>query len=454
MAAILTDWEKQHIESIQLLLKEATEVVKYFEEKEKAIGDAESDLDSQDWLKFRHFVLDLYSVLDYAWYLLYCHFSNSGNVDFTRKGRMLGFPAKVAGVKCSAHPPQDQTSKFVNDCLKQISKDIFGEESDLYRIVSDYVLKAQPKIQVDTSGHGASTPDVTKGSNHESFLMLHFYRNCAAHKDLVRFAPREAYAEINQKTREIKLVTNREERDGYHYHKINRGYWIQLPEVSAHDQGEPRLLLDALHQMNRFVQRTCSTLLRAALLIPSAREILQKLVEDRGGKMTVTTSKAQDGKVYTAIATVVTAGKMPYKEEFQSDSKTGAEENACVHLFTKLRQSNEIPPSLISAHVPFLPSPKKVKNLPQKNKRMVLNEYKQQLELDSLKVDLVPKVDKHPSEEQVFIASLEFVVSTEDGRKVIKLESGECTAIGKDKSQTKAAQNILEDLIRLGLVTE
>ena len=83
----------------------ANPTIDYFVEKDKALRDADSDEDSDedversaDWLKFRGIVLDLYSVLDYVWYLLYCHFSNDGQRDLSEKGCELGFPYKKKGI--------------------------------------------------------------------------------------------------------------------------------------------------------------------------------------------------------------------------------------------------------------------------------------------------------------------------------------------------------------------
>ena len=82
---------------------------------------SDEDIDrSADWLKFRGIMLDLYSVLDYMWYLLYCHFSNNRQPDISDKDCELGFPCKKRGIKCSETPEHDQKRKFVKEKLKMI----------------------------------------------------------------------------------------------------------------------------------------------------------------------------------------------------------------------------------------------------------------------------------------------------------------------------------------------
>ena len=123
-----TEWEKKQLESIELLLKNAIRAIDDFIEKEKKLVNRDDsgreDVDSSDWLKFRGIMLDLYSVLDYVWYLLYCHFSNKGRPDFTEKGCELGFPYRKKGIKTSqTSPQQDKSQEFVKDKLKKIFRD-------------------------------------------------------------------------------------------------------------------------------------------------------------------------------------------------------------------------------------------------------------------------------------------------------------------------------------------
>ena len=117
--ASLTGWERDHLENVHLLLEQAKQSYLYFEEMLRS--DKKADCSPQcDWLKFRGIVFDLYSVLDYVYYLLYCHFSNRGEPDLSRKSIYFGFPSRPYGVKTSDSPRYDQQEKFVKERLESL----------------------------------------------------------------------------------------------------------------------------------------------------------------------------------------------------------------------------------------------------------------------------------------------------------------------------------------------
>ena len=243
--ALYTEWERKQLESIELFLKQAIQAIDYFIEKNKSLRDTESveDTDrSADWLKFRGIVLDLYSVLDYVWYLLYCHFSNEGQPDFSDKGCGLGFPYKKSGIKCSETREHDQTTKFLKERLKNIWDDKIGEEAHFWKEIGAIIVDLQPKKIVSSSGASVTENAKIQPGVQESFALLHYYRNCAAHKDLITFTSRKSVIEINQSTRVTQLVTSTEKRPGYFYMDLDKpGFWIQLPSSIS----EPsRLLVD------------------------------------------------------------------------------------------------------------------------------------------------------------------------------------------------------------------
>ena len=61
-------------------------------------GGLATDSAAADWMKFREIMFDLYSVLDYAYFLLHCHFANGGCPDHSHEALHCGFPLKVKGV--------------------------------------------------------------------------------------------------------------------------------------------------------------------------------------------------------------------------------------------------------------------------------------------------------------------------------------------------------------------
>ena len=383
-----TDWEKKQLKSIKLLLNQACQAIDYFVEKDKALRDADSDEDSEedgseDWLKFRGIVLDLYSVLDYVWYLLYCHFSNSGQRDLSEKGCELGFPYKKKGIKTSEKPEHDQKSKFVKDKLKLIWGDKYGKETHFWREIGETILSLQPKLPVDNSGAPIGKLQIQPGDE-ESFALLHFYRNCAAHKDLITFMSKESWLEINQRTRETRPVTERRDNhEGYYYRHIDKaGLWIQLPGSIP----EPsRFLIDVLTQLKDFVVSTANRLLQSALLLASEQSILE--CHRDGFKA------SQDQQEANITATIPT----------QALTKTG------------------------------------------KTYRVVLNELKQKLEKLNMMVTINYN-GPHEVEQQYYETELSLTVTRRsDNKEVLQISSAKHKRIGKSESKEAAAQQVVEE---------
>ena len=149
----------------------------------------------------------------------------------------------------------------------------FEKESNFWKDIGSIILSVQPKLPFDDARESA---DILAAQ--ESFALLHYYRNCATHKSLVQFVSRKSWVEINQVTRETKLVNERCEKEGYFYRELDKaGYWIYLPATSAviRDADQPRLLVEVLHQLIRFVKTTSSELLSSSLLLPQAKYILK-----------------------------------------------------------------------------------------------------------------------------------------------------------------------------------
>ena len=99
-----------------------------------------------------------------------------------------------------------------------------------------------------------------------SYTILHYFRNCSTHRDLIHFLLEQSWVEINQTTREIRLVKERQEQEGFYYYNLDKGYWIHLPE-DVIGKMDNRLLLEVLDQLFKFVQRITSKLLSSALLL-------------------------------------------------------------------------------------------------------------------------------------------------------------------------------------------
>ena len=503
-----TDWEKKQLKSIQLFLKQANQAIDYFVEQDKALRDADSDKNSDedgersaDWLKFRGIVLDLYSVLDYVWYLLYCHFSNDGQRDLSEKGCELGFPYKKKGIKTSEKPEHDQKSKFVKEKLKMIWGDRIGEETHIWREIGKTILSLQPKLPVDNSGAPIGKVQIQSGAP-ESFALLHFYRNCAAHKDLITFMSKKSWVEINQTTREIRLVTERkDDHEGYFYKEFDKaGFWIQLPgSIPSSDREPSRLLIDVLTQLKTFVVSTASRLLQSALLLPPEKSILECHIDRCEQATKFKTSQDQQEANATAIM------KRPIVKTDTKENQVYAEEDACVKMTMSLPQVGTLPslvpptwpryeartlpnspyscsisqcvsplpheakeaaanrlikegirPGLIDSEVkevecPPIPVQTLMKPV-SKTYRMVLNEFKQKV--DNLNMMVTINYNgPHVVEQAYYETDLSLIITRRgDNKTLLQISSDKHKRIGKNDSKEAAAQQVLEKCEKIGII--
>ena len=434
--ALHTEWERKQLESIELFLKQAIQAIDYFIEKNKSLRDTElvEDTDrSADWLKFRGIVLDLYSVLDYVWYLLYCHFSNEGQPDFSDKGCGLGFPYKKNGIKCSETREHDQTTKFLKEKLKNIWEDKIGEEAHFWKEIGAIIINLQPKKIVSSSGAFVTENAKIQPGVQESFALLHYYRNCAAHKDLITFTSRKSVIEINQSTRVTRLVTSTEKRPGYFHMDLDKpGFWIQLPSSIS----EPsRLLVDVLTQLQDFVVSTASQLLTSALLLPSAKTILEHHIE--GIKLTTDLKLSQNHHEVTVTATLKDGTQI--KKTATNESEVYAEEDACVKIIKSLPLGvvPNSPYSCFTYCVSSLPQAQKLGRMPDGTYVKLLDDWKKRLEAGNMEVVL--EYDKH------------FLVrSKPSGTLIFKL----CSEMvdGTDEAREAAASKLINEGLRLGLI--
>ena len=456
--ASLTEWEKSQLESVHLLLEQAKAAIGDLEEKDKALRSGRDVDASRDWLKFRGITFDLYSVLDYTFFLLHCHFSNKGQPDLSRKTSHLGIPSKPTGVKTSNTPAHDQSKKFEKEKLQSLWGSKLGEETHFWREIGEVILGMQPKLEVDGSGAaiGGGEPTIAPGDQ-ESFALLHSFRNCAAHKDLIRFVPEKSWVEIDQCTREVKLVRERREQQGFFYYELDRGYWVHLPDSIAGrepDRNGSRLLMDVLQQLMNFVTKVSSKLLCSSLLLPPARVLLR---QHFAGCKAETKFKPAEG-MQTAVVEVRTGhGEKLVQSSGRHKLQVDAEEDACIRILQELAKNGNFPDAPYSFfnlhHVRPYPPVQVLEKKPSKTYRMLMNEYRQRLDGVglTLKLDCVgpdPVTDRH----QHYVARVHLSVTSADGWVVVRLFSAEHEEAGKDKPKEAAVAEVTEECIRLGLI--
>ena len=461
--ATLTEWEKQQLDSMHLLLEEAAGVIEYFKKTEEALSQKsptpERNVD-EEVLKFRLIVFDLYSVLDYTYYLLYCHFSNKGRADLSQKSTQCGFPFKVKGVKISDTSSHDMRGSFIKDKLKFLWGGKLGEDTHIWKEIGHIILSVQPKLKVDNSGAVENGPDpIVSLGDEESFALLHFYRNCCTHRGLVHFEAKDMIFQINQATRVINVVRERNDQEGiFNFHIPKTAYWIQLPEyILVHRSAEhciPRMMMDVLQQLFSFVRRTSSKLLFSAFLIPRAEVILYNHLPE-GHSVTNSDIKPINRSHSTAI-TIVSRGEELIESNSHKD-RYEAIDGACTRHLDTLAGRRVYPKRpykhmYITQHscTPFPPIQILQKTSIKTNK-MLLNELRQKIENLSLQFnwsnDGPHQIGNQPCFE---VSSCVSILC--DGKNLLKIQSSQHKETSKDKANEEAAKEVIEELAHLGFI--
>ena len=246
----LEDWEKSQVKSIDLLFDQATDTYKYFEDREKGRQIEENELSFADQLKFRSLMFDLYGILDYTYFLLYCHFFNEKKLDLENASRCT-IPCKSKGVKNSKE-------EFILDEFKFLSDDskVNIPPSHIWNILGEILYTIQSK-----SNDGRP---VVSTDEEESFALLHYFRNRCTHTGFVSFELRDTY--FTDKAEPVYRHQGGQDNVSYQYGKL---YWIQLPTHLVRQgtaEKDYRLLLPLLKKLRNFVDKIVSDLLSKAVL--------------------------------------------------------------------------------------------------------------------------------------------------------------------------------------------
>ena len=259
-----------------LVLKQAEEAIRFLELTEqegklKNVGRDE-DLTETVWLKFRSIIFDLYSVLDYAYYFLCCHFSYNGRPAPLKDVRYLGFPYQAGGVKISDTKQQDQTDKFVRDNVKILCKNN-PQKVKVAEEILEVICKLQPKSKVDAAGNPVNAKrmvevdgEVFEGDaevfdwDQECLAMLHYYRNRVTHRNPILIPPQTTCVQFNWDTGLYEVVTEPQKREGTYCQQLDgQCFWIELPGIFKGEKRH-RLLLHVLNDLQKFVRETIKKL--------------------------------------------------------------------------------------------------------------------------------------------------------------------------------------------------
>ena len=207
-----------------------------------------------------------------------------GEPDHVNEGWKCSIPFKSGGVKTSNSTSQDGKRKFLKEQLNILftgnsKKEKIGEKTHFWKLIGDTILKIQPTQPVNDDGSPNGGIDIST-VDQESFAILHHFRNCCTHRNIIQFSSGEVFAEINTETETVRFLNGRpRDKPGYITRSASKGYWIALPKrVIRKTSGEyigHKLVPVVLKQIFDFVVKTKDELLYYALLIPKPDHIHQ-----------------------------------------------------------------------------------------------------------------------------------------------------------------------------------
>ena len=285
----LTDWEKRQIKDIDLILRNAQIKNAEFNRVHMLLNEGNNGITVEnETLRFRSFLSDLYSVLDYMCYLLHCHYKNEGNEAFSSESRNVKFPFKTNLKKFpegnSDEDPERAHQKRRNDWIRQQCELIFGVDNQPGKEYFKHLIeRIQPVMYVNADGDPidpSEAPEIEGDAR--SFSLLHFYRNYSTHRDLVHLYRDVGVLSIDLITGERQFAPKGHQQPSEEKHHQNvqridiaRGFWVEIPDLRRFNQDRgiqpttPEPLLIVASWLLSFVRNVRDGLLNATLKAPS-----------------------------------------------------------------------------------------------------------------------------------------------------------------------------------------
>ena len=98
-------------------------------------------------------------------------------------------------------------------------------------------------------------PQVPQKKDAQMLAMLHYYRNCVTHRELIRFVHETVYVQVDVATGICNLIKEHERKKDMHNYRLEGAYfWIEMPDMISGTKY--RKLLTVLEDLSSFV-KTC-----------------------------------------------------------------------------------------------------------------------------------------------------------------------------------------------------
>ena len=273
--ANIDDRIQDGLESIADCTKTATEAVDELFSSETSLtpqGTNEKRKGDSKW--FRRYLLDMYSILDFVWHLLYGCFS-------TDRQRRVGFPYKPTGVKIPQdpkHPNHDGRGKYLKDTFKDWDMLTTTQRKE----VGDIILSVQPIQEVNGCGDLVGQLQY-QPCDKEVFAILHSCRNWEAHKGSIHVYSKDSFVEVCQRKRTIRLVagTTDQKRDCIYIALDKSLLWVKMPEtlspsIGSHD----RPVMALTGQFHKTVTSIADRLLHSTNILPQDETIWKQVCSE------------------------------------------------------------------------------------------------------------------------------------------------------------------------------
>ena len=216
-----TKWEHGQINYIDKLLQRCKLRKIAFERQQNRIHQNQSEeLVSE---RLRYFATDLYSVLDYMCYLLFCHFNNNGNRSDSPHARRVNFPSPMPGRSRS------EIEASVDGRLKVFTNNM-DVANPMYVQLRELILNCLT-TEGGANGGGGQPPSIEV----RSLKALHYLRNCTVHRNLVTASARDGVLYYNQNNGSHEILPGRiNERENdpngeWVGIEIHPAYWVEIP---------------------------------------------------------------------------------------------------------------------------------------------------------------------------------------------------------------------------------
>ena len=123
-----------------------------------------------------------------------------------------------------------------------------------------FICELQPRRKVDDARAGSQGLELPT-ADAECLAMLHHYRNCVTHRDLIRIWPEDTWVRFNRDRGCYEYVNEYQKGESTYQQQLDgQRFWIKLPNRIKGNKF--RLLVHVLDDLNHFGRETVTKLLQ------------------------------------------------------------------------------------------------------------------------------------------------------------------------------------------------